>query len=80
MIAEGIGVWRRAAVSGSGSALSTYIFDTMPLGSSSSCDASCASLLADYILDVLNESNEEVTGQTVGFIQTLTDIVTITIT
>ena len=40
-----------------------YILNTMPQGSSSSCDASCASLFAEYILGASNKSNQQVTSQ-----------------
>lgn len=58
---------------GSSSSLSNYIRDTMPLGQATSCDASCASMLADYVLAEFNSSNQQLAGQTVGFIQTLTN-------
>jgi len=51
--------------------LSIYIRDTMPIGQASSCDFSCANELAAYILSVLNSENANVTGKTIGFIQTL---------
>ncbi len=56
---------------GSASALSDYIRDTMPLGNTGSCDSSCASLLADYILAQFNSSNQQVSTETIGFIQTM---------
>lgn len=56
---------------GDGSLLASYIADTMPLGLSVDCDASCAATMADYILTALNEDNEQVTNDTIGFIQVL---------
>ena len=53
------------------SALSNYIRDTMPLGQAASCDAACSDLLAGYILGAFNSSNQQVSGETVGFIRTL---------
>lgn len=58
---------------GSESALSKTIRDTMPLGQAASCDASCADVLAEYILGAFNSSNQQVSGETIGFIQTLSD-------
>ena len=55
------------------SALSNYIRDNMPLGQVASCDASCADLLAEYILQAFNSTNQQVSGETVGFIRTLSD-------
>jgi hypothetical protein len=40
-----------------------YIPRTTSLGSSSSCDTSCASLFAEYILGASNKSNQQVTSQ-----------------
>lgn len=60
---------------GSEPALSKYIRDTMPLGQPASCDASCADVLAEYILGAFNSNNEQVSGRTVGFIQALSDSV-----
>lgn len=56
---------------GSESALSKLIRDTMPLGQAASCDASCADLLAEYILGAFNSTNRRVSGETIGFIRTL---------
>lgn len=55
------------------SALSNYIRDTMPLGQAATCDATCADVLADYILGAFNSSNQQVSGETIGFIRTLSD-------
>ncbi|MEQ8956276.1 MAG: DUF1592 domain-containing protein, partial [Gammaproteobacteria bacterium] len=56
---------------GSVSGLSNYIRDTMPLGNAGGCDSACASLLADYIMLAFNGSNQQVSTQTIGFIQTM---------
>lgn len=56
---------------GTAAGLADYIADTMPLGQASSCDASCASQLADYILAAFNADNSETAAQTVGFIEIL---------
>ncbi len=55
------------------SVLSNYIRDTMPLGQAASCDASCSSLLAEYILGAFNSTNQQLSGETIGFIRTLSD-------
>lgn len=55
------------------SALSNYIRDTMPLGQTGNCDASCAGVLAEYILGAFNSTNQQVSGETIGFIRTLLD-------
>jgi cytochrome c553 len=55
------------------SALSNYIRDTMPLGQTASCDAACAGVLAEYILGAFNSTNQQVSGKTIGFIQTLSE-------
>lgn len=51
--------------------LVAYITATMPLGQPGNCNASCASALGSYILGIFNNSNQQVSGQTVGFIRTL---------
>ncbi len=51
--------------------LMTTIRDTMPLGSAAACDADCSMALAQYIQDVFNSNNQQVTNQTVGFIEQL---------
>jgi hypothetical protein len=56
---------------GSHAGLAAYIRDTMPLGQSTRCDTGCAALLSDYILGAFNSSNQQVSGQAVGFIKTL---------
>lgn len=53
------------------SALSNYIRDTMPLGQTANCDADCADVLAEYILGAFNSTNQQVSGETIGFIRTL---------
>jgi len=58
---------------GNESALSNYIRDTMPLGQSASCDASCSDVLADYIMGAFNSTNQQVSRETIGFIQILSD-------
>ncbi|GJM12435.1 MAG: hypothetical protein DHS20C12_08380 [Pseudohongiella sp.] len=55
------------------SVLSNYIRDTMPLGQTASCDSSCAAVLAGYIVGAFNSSNQQVSGETIGFIRTLGD-------
>lgn len=55
------------------SALSGYIRDTMPLGQTAICDASCADVLAEYILGTFNSTNQQISGETIGFIRTLAD-------
>ena len=55
------------------SVLSNYIRDTMPLGQAASCDAACAGELAEYILGAFNSTNQQVSGETIGFIRTLSD-------
>lgn len=56
------------------SVLSDYIRDTMPLGQASRCDASCASVLAAYIMQIFNGDNrQETLGETVGFLRVLED-------
>ena len=56
---------------GSLTVLSDYIRDTMPLGLPATCDQVCADQLANYILEVMNASNEELSDQTIGFIRLL---------
>lgn len=53
------------------SALSDYIRDTMPLGQSANCDASCAEILGDFILGAFNSTNQQVSGESIGFIRVL---------
>jgi len=55
------------------SALSNYIRDAMPLGQAASCDATCSGVLAEYILGAFNSTNQQVSGETIGFIRTLSD-------
>ncbi len=56
---------------GSYSTLLNTIRDTMPLGQVESCDADCAALLARYIQSAFNADNQQLSAQTVGFIQLL---------
>ncbi|NKB35405.1 MAG: DUF1588 domain-containing protein [Pseudomonadales bacterium] len=57
----------------SSSALANYIRDTMPLGQATSCDIGCANSVADYVLAAFNASNQQISSQSIGFIQLLDD-------
>lgn len=59
------------------SSLTTVIQDTMPIGQPGACDADCASALASYIQVVFNSNNQQVTSQTVGFIEQLSNAETL---
>jgi len=56
---------------GDNALLAEYIANTMPLGQSSICDTTCAATLADYIANGLNEDNEQIANDTIGFIEVL---------
>jgi len=55
------------------SVLSRTIRDTMPLGQPANCDEACSNLLATYILGAFNSTNQQVSGETIGFLRTLSD-------
>lgn len=57
------------------SALSNYIRDTMPLGQSANCDGACAEILSQYILGAFNSNNQQLSGESIGFIRVLSDSV-----
>lgn len=56
---------------GSLSGLTSYIENVMPLGLSSNCVGSCASEVADYVINVLNTSDEGIFEQTIQALQTM---------
>ena len=53
------------------STLSNYIRDTMPLGQAASCDAACSDVLAEYVMGAFNSTNQQIGGETIGFIRAL---------